>query len=79
MSEDSLKIEKGNKNMDIMENKNQCTSVIKFTDDCIENYCSFRCQLEEGHKGKHIDNGIKYPPLKKGHIYKLEWDDNNFD
>ena len=47
----------------------QCKATIQFGDDHGDNHCTFHCQREEGHKGKHQEKSILYDQFP----YTLEW------
>lgn len=50
--------------------KNQCETTIVFGDDYGDNTATFHCQLEKGHKGKHVEKGDMY-----GQPYELIFED----
>lgn len=47
-----------------------CKAIMEFGDDFGDNSCTFHCQLEEGHPGKHREEGAMYDK----HPYCLEWE-----
>jgi len=49
--------------------KDKCKSKIVFGDDFGDNDCTFHCQLEKNHKGKHRETGTMSEQK-----YILEWE-----
>jgi hypothetical protein len=58
--------------------KQPCGVSIIFGDDFADNECTFHCELEKGHIGKHIEKG-DMGDKKKPIPYKLEWEGNSED
>lgn len=58
--------------------KQPCGVEIKFGDNFGDNECTFYCQLEKEHKGKHIETGNMGHGTKKI-PYKLAWDGDSRD
>ena len=58
-----------------MTNDNICKSTIVFGDDYGDNNCTFHCQLELGHPGKHQENGNMYWEQP----YTLLWEHDYID
>jgi hypothetical protein len=50
----------------------KCNAVIKFGDDYGDNDCTFHCELEEGHEGKHLETGTVRGTIP----YSLTWEGN---
>jgi len=53
--------------------KQPCGVAIIFGDDFADNTCTFYCELEGGHKGKHLETGNRGDE-KKPIPYRLEWE-----
>ena len=55
-----------------MEKKieNKCESIMQFGDDFGDNHCTFHCQLEKNHQGKHREEGVMY----EEYPYVVEWE-----
>jgi hypothetical protein len=49
---------------------NRCNAIISFGDDYGDNDCTFHCELEEGHDGKHLETGT----IRKRMPYTLTWE-----
>ena len=52
----------------------KCKSKIEFGDDFGDNECTFHCQLEKGHTGKHQEKGVATDWQPPRPAYKLTWD-----
>lgn len=46
----------------------KCKSTMEFGDDLGDNSCTFHCQLESGHEGRHKESGVLYK-----RPYSVEW------
>ena len=48
----------------------KCGNVMIFGDDYGDNNCTFHCDLEKGHDGKHSETGV----IRKKFPYTLTWE-----
>jgi hypothetical protein len=51
---------------------NKCQAIMIFGDDHGDNECTFRCELEEDHKGSHRESGS----MRSTFPYTLQWNED---
>jgi hypothetical protein len=52
----------------MQEDYERCTAFMAFGDDHGYNFCTFRCQLDQGHPGPHSEMGVQ-----DNNGYSLYW------